>query len=909
VSTTIIERERLAAAKAGTPWRKWGPYLSERQWGTVREDVSDSGAAWDSFTHDQARSRVYRWGEDGLAGFSDDKQRLCFALALWNGVDPILKERLFGLTNGEGNHGEDVKECYYYLDATPTHSWMRWLYKYPQRAYPYADLVETNRARTRDDQEYELIDTGVFDDDRYFDVIVEYAKGDPEDVAIRITVCNRGPDEATLHLLPTLWCRNTWWRTPEQPRPLLRDDGVVHGASVIAASHPDLGEYELCCAGAPELWFTDNESNEERLSGRPSASRFVKDAFHRHLIHGEAGVLNPARCGTKAAAAYRVVVPPRGEQVVRLRLRKRRPASHDDLGAGLDGLLATRLAEADAFYDAVTPQRVDDDGRRIFRQALAGMLWSKQHYHFDLDYWLAERGHHPLRHRKSGRARNAEWFHMLNDDVISMPDKWEYPWYAAWDLAFHALPLSIVDMDFAKQQLGLMLSELYLHPSGQLPAYEWNFGDVNPPVHAFATWFIYRNEKELSGKGDHDWLEQSFQKLLVNFTWWVNRKDPSGRNAFEGGFLGLDNIGVFDRSAPLPTGGSLEQSDGTAWMVFFSQMMLQIALELAEDDPTYEQMALKFVEHSLWMAAAMDRVGDQHDEMWDDEDGFFYDVLRLPDGSATRLKVRSLVGLLPLCACTVVWSDVRERFPRLFEGVRRFLQRYPDLLANVTPIDEVGLHGRRLLAVLDRDKLRRVLARMLDESEFLSPHGIRSISRHHLEHPFVFDVRGERFTVQYQPAESTSGLFGGNSNWRGPVWFPINLLLIRALLTLDAFYGTSFTIECPTGSGRMMTLFEVAQELAQRMIAIFRRGPDGRRPVFGGCEKFQTDPYFRDLIPFYEYFHGDDGAGIGASHQTGWTGTVANLIQLFGHLTASDIRDAGTRPVVTYRSPGHGESR
>jgi hypothetical protein len=590
--------------------------------------------------------------------------------------------------------------------------------------------------------------------------------------------------------------------------------------------------------------------------------------------------------------------------VLRLRLRRRRASSGADLGVEFDRVIATRRAEADAFYDEITPPAVDPDARRIFRQALAGMLWSKQYYLFDLDVWLEEHGAHPLRPQtNSGRVRNIAWFHMLNDDVISMPDKWEYPWYAAWDLSFHCIALATVDMAFAKQQLSLILNELYLHPSGQLPAYEWNFGDVNPPVHAFATMFIYRNEKEATGRGDRSWLEQAFQKLLVNFTWWVNRKDPQGKNVFEGGFLGLDNIGVFDRSAPLPTGGSLEQADGTAWMAFFSQCMLQIALELAADDPAYEQMALKFVQHSFWIAAAMARIGDGHDEMWDEEDGFFYDVLRLPDGTATRLKVCSLVGLLPLCATTVIWSDQPGRFPHLFQGAQRFLERYPELLAHITAPDASGLHGRRLLAIMDRDKTRRVLTRMLDESLFLSPHGVRSISRDHAEHPFVFHANGQEYRVEYQPAESTSGLFGGNSNWRGPVWFPVNLLIVRALLTLDAYYGETFTIECPTGSGKMMTLFEVANEISNRLIAAFRRGADGRRPVFGACEKFQSDPHWRDLILFYEYFHGDNGAGIGASHQTGWTGTVANLIQLFGHLTPADVRGTGERPSIVYSHP------
>ncbi|MEW6272985.1 MAG: glucosidase [Thermodesulfobacteriota bacterium] len=904
------EDHRLEEARSGIAWRRWGPYLSERQWGTVREDYSDTGAAWDYFTHDHARSRAYRWGEDGLAGVSDDKQRLCFALALWNGHDPILKERLFGLTNSEGNHGEDVKECYFYLDSTPTHSYMKYLYKYPQRAYPYADLVETNRRRTREELEYELLDTGVFDDDRYFDVFVEYAKASPEDLLIRITVANRGPDAATLHLLPTLWFRNTWSWSANVPRPRLVERRAADGARAVAASHADLGERVLLCEGAPELLFTDNESNTQRLFGEPNASRWVKDAFHERVVHGAAHAVNPERRGTKAAAWYVIDVPPGGERVVRLRLREAEASPiAEAVGADLDRVFAQRIAEADEFYEALTPPAVDDDARSIKRQAFAGMLWSKQYYYFDLDVWLEEHGWHPLRQRDRGRVRNGEWFHMLNDDIISMPDKWEYPWYAAWDLAFHCVALSIVDLDFAKQQLNLMLNELYLHPSGQLPAYEWNFGDVNPPVHAWATLFVYRNETQRHGRGDRAWLEQAFHKLLVNFTWWVNRKDPRGKNVFEGGFLGLDNIGVFDRSAPLPTGGSIEQADGTAWMAFFSQNMLEIALELAAEDRTYEDMAIKFVQHSFWIAAAMDRVGDERDEMWDEEDGFFYDVLRLPDGSAQRLKVRSLVGLLPLCASTIIWTQMRDRFPRLLQGARRFFERYPELLAHVMRPDATGVEHRRLVAVLDERKLRRVLSRMLDEDEFLSPYGIRSISRHHAQHPFVFRVHGEEYRVDYQPAESTSGLFGGNSNWRGPIWFPMNLMIIRSLLTMYAYYGDDFVVECPTRSGRMMTLFEVGREIGERLISIFRRGADGRRPVYGACAKFQTDPHFRDLILFYEYFHGDNGAGIGASHQTGWTGNVASLIQLFGHLTPDDVLGPGERPSIFFTRALHGDAR
>jgi hypothetical protein len=919
----IAEQRRLAEARAGTPWRRWGPYLSERQWGTVREDYSEHGTAWEYFPHDHARSRAYRWGEDGLAGVSDDKQRLCFAVALWNGVDPILKERLFGLTNSEGNHGEDVKEYYFYLDNTPTHSFMRYLYKYPQSAFPYADLVRVNRERSRSEVEYELVDTGVFDEDRYFDVFVEYAKAGPEDVLVEITAWNRGPEAATLHLLPTLWFRNTWsWRGGE-PKPVLREiPGAAGGvfqspppaatvearALVVAASHPDLGEVRLVCEGAEELLFVENETNTERLFGSPRPSPFVKDGINEHVVGGSAAAVNPAKVGTKAAARYTLAIPPGERRAVRLRLARSDAlagiAPNDPtVGADFDRILAERRAEADEFYDSITPPAVGEDERRVFRQALAGMLWSKQYYHFDVDVWLEEHGGHPLGGNALRAIRNHEWFHMLNDDVISMPDKWEYPWYAAWDLAFHCLALSVVDVDFAKQQLGLMLQSLYLHPSGQLPAYEWNFGDVNPPVHAWATIFIYFREKQATGRGDVEWLKQAFQKLLVNFTWWVNRKDPRGKNVFEGGFLGLDNIGVFDRSAPLPTGGSLEQADGTAWMALFSQNMLEIALEIAEHDPVYEEMALKFVEHFFWIAAAMDRIGEGHDEMWDEADGFFYDVLRLPDGGATRLKVRSLVGLLPLCATSVIWRRVNDRYPKLIEGAGRFLRRYPELFARVPRPDQLGVGGHRLLSILNEEKLRRVLARMLDESEFLSPHGIRSISRYHAEHPFVVRVHSQEYRVDYCPAESTSGLFGGNSNWRGPIWFPINVLIVRALLQLYGYFGSSFTIECPTGSGRAMDLFEVAREISRRLTAIFLRDGNGRRPVYGGCEKLQSDPHWRDLILFYEYFHGDNGAGIGASHQTGWTGTVANLIQLFAHLTPEDFRRAEDRPSIAYERP------
>jgi hypothetical protein len=866
----------------------WGPYLSERQWGTVREDYSATGSAWDYFTHDQARSRAYRWGEDGLAGYSDDKQRLCFALALWNGVDPILKERLFGLTNSEGNHGEDVKEYYYYLDSTPTHSYLKYLYKYPQRAYPYDSLVHTNRSRTRFEQEYELINTGVFDDNRYFDVFVEYAKAGPEDTAIRITVANRGPEAATLHVLPTLWFRNTWSNN-RAIRPSLLG-GHSGKASVVDATHPELGTYRLYCDSAPELLFTENETNSERIFGVPNASPYVKDGIGNYIVHGRREAVNRSRTGTKASAYYRVTVAPGSAVAVDLRLSK--AGGTGSAGASavpIATVLESRRREADEFYDTVIPAATSPDDRLIMRQALASMLWTKQYYNFDLDEWLQER-------RQCGAgakiARNSQWLHMLNDDVISMPDKWEYPWFAAWDLAFHTVSLALVDLDFAKQQLRLMLEELYLHPNGQIPAYEWNFGDVNPPVHAWATNYVFAVEKKLRGEGDLTFLRDSFRKLLLNFGWWVNRKDPDGQNVFEGGFLGLDNIGVFDRSTALPTGGHIEQADGTAWMALYCQSMLSMAMELALIDPTHENLAYRFMEHFFWIAGAMDRIGNNQDELWDEEDGFFYDVLRFPDGNAMRIKVRSLVGLLPLCAVCIIPPEFIDKHPAVMKRVGRFLKRRPGLVANIHPVEREGIGGRRMLSILNESKLRRVLARMLDEERFLSPYGIRSLSRWHKDHPYVFHVHGQEYKVAYEPAESTSGMFGGNSNWRGPVWFPINTLIIRALLEWYRYYGDGFKIDCPTGSGRSMTLFEVARELSSRLVAIFRRDQQGRRPVFGAAKKFQDDRNWQDYLLFYEYFHGDNGAGIGASHQTGWTGLVARLVDLLGELHREHVLDA-----------------
>ena len=891
-----VEQVRLEEAKSGVKaWKLWGPYLSERQWGTVREDYSPNGDAWNYFTHDQARSKAYKWGEDGIAGISDDHQHLCFALALWNGKDPILKERLFGLTNAEGNHGEDVKEYYFYLDSTPTHSYMKYLYKYPQVAFPYDDLVETNGKRTKFEHEYELMDTGVFEEDRYFDVFVEYAKADAEEILVRITAVNRGKEAAPLRVLPTLWFRNDWWRGKDQPRPEM---WAASAGAVIGARHERLGEYFLHCEGAGELLFTQNESNEKRLSGAVNSTPFVKDAFHEYVIHGAKDAVNPERRGTKAAALYEANVPAGGEAVVKLRLSRNKEIV-SPFGAGFDAVFAERIGEADEFYKAVCPPSSSPGDQTITRQALAGMLWSKQFYYFDLDLWLREHGYSPTGPGRRRTMRNAPWFHMLNADIISMPDKWEYPWYAAWDLAFHTVALAMVDVEFAKDQLALMISETYLHPNGQLPAYEWNFGDVNPPVHAWAVLYVYLTEKSLrGGEGDVEFLKSCFRKLLLNFTWWVNRKDRSGHNIFEGGFLGLDNIGVFDRSASLPDGGYLEQADGTAWMAMFSQNMLSIALELAAKDESYEDVAVKFLEHFLWIAGAMDPQGDSENELWDSEDGFFYDVLYTPDGKGCRLKLKSMVGLLPLAAVSILPPELVERYPRLMARVKNFFERRPELACNLHEPDVPGEYGRLMLSVLNRENLKRVLERMLDEEQFLGPYGIRSISREHLKNPYVFDLDGTRYTVQYEPAESTTRLFGGNSNWRGPVWMPVNALLIRALLLLFQYYGDSFKVECPTGSGVEKNLFEVAHEIGDRLSNIFRVNEEGRRPVYGDTERFQTDPHWKNYLLFYEYFHGDNGAGIGASHQTGWTGLVARFLHLFDSVKAGDVLSEGTGSLV-----------
>jgi len=885
------EQIRLAEDREKkAPWKKWGPYLSERQWGTVREDYSEGGDAWDYFPHDHARSRAYRWGEDGLAGISDDQQRLCFAIALWNGRDPILKERLFGLTNSQGNHGEDVKEYYFYLDSTPTHSYMKYLYKYPQAAFPYADLVETNGRRGRGGFEYELLDTGVFDEDCYFDVFVEYAKASPEDILVRISVHNRGPEAAELHLLPTLWFRNRWSWDDTPDRPTLSQTSVGSSGAVVKVTEPKLGDRFLYCEREPTLLFTENETNTERIFDTTNASPYVKDSISDYVVHGREEAVNPEKKGTKVAAHYFLKLEPGECQTVQLRLSEDQTAKA--FGSQFDDIMEARQGEADEFYAAIISSSLSADERMVMRQALAGMLWTKQLYRYDVHRWLKERGSDPFNASRQAAPRNDQWHHMYNADIISMPDKWEYPWYAAWDLAFHVLPLTLLDQDFGKQQLKLMLQENYMHPNGQIPAYEWNFGDVNPPVHAWATIFTYRMEQAQQGQGDTQWLKSCFNKLLLNFNWWVNRKDRNGQNVFEGGFLGLDNIGVFDRSSPLPTGGYLEQADGTAWMALFSQNMLEIALELAMTDPSYAEMALKFVEHSMWISAAMDNLGDGNG-MWDEEDGFFYDVLRLPDGQAQRLKVRSMVGLLPLCAATVFEAEQCDRYPEIQERFRWFLDARPELCRSIHDPRKLGVAGRRLSSILTETRLRRVLAKMLDEQEFLSPYGLRSISRFHAEHPYVISAGGQVHRVSYLPAESDSGMFGGNSNWRGPIWMPVNALIIRSLVQYYSYYGNEFTVECPTGSGRKMNLFEVAEEICRRLTNIFLRKEDGRRAVYGGIQKFQEDPHWRDCILFHEYFHGDNGAGLGASHQTGWTGAIARLMQPFAHFTPELALEVG----------------
>jgi hypothetical protein len=873
----IAEQLRIdESARRLVHWRRWGPYLSERQWGTVREDYSAKGTAWDYLTHDDARARAYRWGEDGIGGICDNHQRLCFAIALWNGHDPILKERLFGLTGTEGNHAEDVKEYYFYLDNTPTHSYMKFLYKYPQAAYPYSSLVEENHRRGRDQPEFELIDTGVFAANRYFDVFVEYAKATHEDVLIRITAINRGPEAAVLHLLPTLWYRNTWSWSHVATRPRLRDRTATGDFSTIEVEHETLGQRWFHVRGAPELVFTENETNLERFPG-PNVDRpFVKDAFHELLIRGRHDAVNPQRVGTKAAAVHRLELAGGAKATIELRLRDRSDAG-GLFGRDFDAVFDQRIAEADEFYATVIPTTLDPDRRNVCRQAFAGLLWCKQFYYYDVPTWLRGDPTEPPPPAERLHGRNSDWTHLYNEDVLSMPDTWEYPWYAAWDLAFHCVALALVDCDFAKRQLKLLLREWYMHPNGQVPAYEWKFGDVNPPVHAWASWRTYKIEERHSGRPDPVFLEKVFHKLLLNFTWWVNRKDVTGNNIFQGGFLGLDNIGIFDRSAELPTGGCLEQSDGTSWMAMYCLNLLEIAMELGRHNPSYEDVASKFFEHFMYIAHAMNTLG-----LWDEDDGFFYDVLRLPNGSVQPLKIRSMVGLIPLFAVSTVEDADLAQLPRFRSRLLWFVKNRPDICQIVAKMNEVSPANRRLLSILNPERLRRVLRVMLDETEFLSPYGIRALSRYHLKHPYVLRTDGAVYSVCYEPAESTTGLFGGNSNWRGPIWFPLNFLIIESLQKYHYYYGDDFRVEFPTGSGEMMTLWEVARELSKRLASIFLRDSKGRRPVYGSVEAFQSDADWRDHILFYEYFHGDTGAGLGASHQTGWTALVAKLLVQIG---------------------------
>ncbi len=870
------ERKRLEeTAQRLKHWRRWGPYLSERQWGTVREDYSAEGTAWEFFPHDHARSRAYRWGEDGILGICDNHQRLCLALAFWNGKDPILKERLFGLTGHQGNHGEDVKEVYYFLDSTPTHSYMQALYKYPQGEYPYAKLVEEGgRARTQ--PEYELIDTGLFDEDRYFDIFVEYAKADVDDVLVRLKIVNRGPESAKLHVLPTLWFRNTWsWNPNSIKAPAQKPTVMRSGTDTIDAHDDSLGVFRLWLEGSPEQLFTENETNTERFGAGPSGNRKYKDAFHRRIIGGEKSAVNVGQLGTKACGWYQLELAPGAERVIHLRLY--RPPCN--MAVANDEIFALRRREADEFYAAQHADSLSEEGRRVQRQAFAGLLWSKQFYHYAVEDWLKGDPGQPTPPASRLAGRNSDWKHLYNSDILSMPDTWEYPWFAAWDLAFHMIPFATIDPEFAKSQLQLFLREWYLHPNGQMPAYEWAFGDVNPPVHAWACWRVYKIDHKVSGKPDTRFLESVFHKLLMNFTWWVNRKDSAGNNIFEGGFLGLDNIGVFDRSKPLPTGGHLEQSDGTSWMAMYCLNMLRIALELATFNPVYEDIASKFFEHFLYIAHAMNRGGD--DGLWDEEDGFYYDRLRVKDRSMA-MKIRSVVGLIPLFAVESIDAGLLDRLPGFRRRMEWFIKNRPDLAGNLASLTRGGVGERRLLSLVGRERLRRLMFRMLDTQEFLSPYGIRSMSKYHEENPYELRVNGDVHRVNYEPAESTSGMFGGNSNWRGPIWFPVNYLLIESLQKFQHYHGDAILVEFPTGSGRQINLGEVAAELSQRLSRLFLPGEDGRRPAYGWVDKLQTDPHFKDHVLFHEYFHGDNGAGLGASHQTGWTALVAKLLQQSG---------------------------
>ena len=880
------EEQRIEDLRQGkAEWRRWGPYLSEREWGSVREDYSANGTSWEYFPHDQARSRAYRWGEDGIGGICDVHQHVCFAPAFWNRRDPILKERLFGLTGHEGNHGEDVKEYYFYLDATPTHSYLKMLYKYPQAEFPYAQLVAENGRRTKADPEFELLDTGVFEEDRYFDIFVEYAKANADDILIRITACNRGKESASLDVLPTVWFRNTWsWRDAKQ-RPRVWRIAHQPDSRVIGLDTPDYGPRWLVAEGSPRLLFTENETNFKRLFRAENRSEYLKDAFHEYLITGNESVINPAETGTKAAMLYRSEIPPGSATTLRLRFTDQKPpatSSPSFFGPAFDDVFRMRIAEADEFYARRASRHVSEDASQVQRQAFAGLLWSQQSYHYDVDVWLEGDPAFPPPPPERKKGRNHRWKHLHCADVLSMPDKWEYPWFASWDTAFHCLALAVIDPDLAKDQLVLLLREWYMHPNGQLPAYEWAFDDVNPPVHAWAAWRVYKIETRVRGRADRNFLEKVFQKLLINFTWWVNRKDPEGLNVFEGGFLGLDNVGVFDRSAPLPTGGTLEQADATSWMGMYCLNMLAMALELSREDRAYGGVASKFFEHFIYIAQAMNDVGSEGIALWDEEDGFYYDALHFPDGGHHFLKVRSLVGLIPLFAVETLEPEMLVKLPHFRDRMQWFLENVPAAARHIDMSEKSPNGPRRLLSLVSRERLLRILCYMLDEREFLSPHGIRSLSRFHLEHPYVLNIQGNEHRVDYEPAESRTGTFGGNSNWRGPVWFPANFLIIESLQRFHYYYGDELQAEFPTRSGRKLTLWQIAAELSRSLSAIFLRDASGRRPVYGSIEKFQTDPFWRDLLCFAEYFHGETGAGLGAMHQTGWTALVAKLIEQSG---------------------------
>lgn len=871
----LAEKKRLKENKKRDQyWKHWGPYLPERQWGTVREDYSEDGAAWNYFTYEDAMSRAYRWGEDGIAGLSDTHQRLCLAFAFWNEQDPFLKERIFGLANLEGNHGEDVKEYYYFLDNMPTHSYMKYLYKYPQSEYPYEAIRKANAGRSQKEPEYELIDTGIFDHNRYFDIFIEYAKDSPSDIYVRLTICNRGNEEQVLHILPTLWSRNTWFADPEKEKPLLEE-----AEGKIKAFHPTLGTYYLYGDEPEEILFTENETNDQKIMGAPKRTGYAKDGFNDYLIQQDKSAVNPERKGTKAAFHYKLSIPPGEERLIHLRLTtegdEKKPLSN------ASKVFKNRFREAEEFYGELFPLESGDDRRQIGRQALSGMLWNKMHYNLIVPDWLKGDPNFrpPLPPHDSCTARNSEWLHLYSDDVFSVPDTWEFPQFFSWDSAFHAIPLAMVDPDFAKRQLYILAQEWYMHPNGQLAAYEWNFYDVNPPVHAWATWRVYKIEQKRMGEADRFFLERVFQKLLLNFTWWVNRKDAGGRNVFQGGFLGLDNISVFNRSEHLPAGGTLYQSDATSWMAMFCLNMLTISIELAKEDRTYEDMANKFYNHFLLIADAINYSGNRSHPLWNEEDGFYYDVLRLPDGKEVPIKVHSLVGLMPLLAVMTIDPEVLEALPIFKNKMDWFINHRSDLCDKVACMVTPGQNDRRILAILDQDKLKKLLKVMLDEEEFLSPYGIRSVSKCHEEKPFSLEIEGHDYCVDYEPGESTSRLFGGNSNWRGPIWFPINVLIIESLQKFHHYHGDDFKVECPTGSGNMMNLWEVAGEISNRLVRIFEKDESGVRAVFGDRDKFKSDPHFQDYILFHEYFHGNTGQGLGANHQMGWTGFVAKLIK------------------------------